>query len=54
MAASRLRILYISDVYFPRINGVSTSIHTFRSELQARVEGWGASDSSTVIGKVSL
>jgi 1,2-diacylglycerol 3-alpha-glucosyltransferase len=35
MAAPRLRILYISDVYFPRINGVSTSIHTFRSELQA-------------------
>ncbi len=23
----------ISDVYFPRINGVSTSIHSFRSEL---------------------
>ena len=35
MTTSRLRILYISDVYFPRINGVSTSIHTFRSELQA-------------------
>jgi glycosyltransferase involved in cell wall biosynthesis len=31
-----LRILYISDVYFPRINGVSTSIRTFRRELQAR------------------
>ena len=30
-----LRILYISDVYFPRINGVSTSIRTFRRELQA-------------------
>jgi glycosyltransferase involved in cell wall biosynthesis len=29
-----LRILYISDVYFPRINGVSTSIRTFRRELQ--------------------
>ncbi|HSN70231.1 MAG TPA: glycosyltransferase [Steroidobacteraceae bacterium] len=26
-----LRILMISDVYFPRINGVSTSIQTFRS-----------------------
>ncbi len=24
----------ISDVYFPRINGVSTSIHSFRSELR--------------------
>ena len=30
-----LRILYISDVYFPRVNGVSTSIRTFRRELQA-------------------
>ncbi len=28
-----LRVLYISDVYFPRINGVSTSIQTFRHEL---------------------
>jgi glycosyltransferase involved in cell wall biosynthesis len=30
-----LRILYLSDVYFPRVNGVSTSIRTFRRELQA-------------------
>lgn len=30
-----LRILMISDVYFPRVNGVSTSIRTFRRELQA-------------------
>ena len=29
-----MRILMISDVYFPRINGVSTSIQTFRNELQ--------------------
>lgn len=29
-----MRILMISDVYFPRINGVSTSISTFRSEIQ--------------------
>lgn len=29
-----MRILMISDVYFPRINGVSTSIYTFRSEMQ--------------------
>lgn len=29
-----MRILMISDVYFPRINGVSTSIQTFRSELE--------------------
>jgi glycosyltransferase involved in cell wall biosynthesis len=28
-----LRVLYISDVYFPRVNGVSTSIQTFRREL---------------------
>jgi len=30
-----MRILYISDVYFPRVNGVSTSIRSFRRELQA-------------------
>lgn len=30
-----MNILMISDVYFPRINGVSTSIETFRSELDA-------------------
>lgn len=28
-----MRILYVSDVYFPRVNGVSTSIQTFRREL---------------------
>ena len=28
-----LHVLMISDVYFPRINGVSTSIETFRSDL---------------------
>lgn len=28
-----VRILYLSDVYFPRVNGVSTSIQTFRREL---------------------
>jgi glycosyltransferase involved in cell wall biosynthesis len=28
-----MRILMISDVYFPRINGVSTSIQTFRKQL---------------------
>jgi 1,2-diacylglycerol 3-alpha-glucosyltransferase len=28
-----LHILMISDVYFPRVNGVSTSIRTFRNEL---------------------
>ena len=30
-----MRVLMISDVYFPRINGVSTSIRTFRRELLA-------------------
>jgi glycosyltransferase involved in cell wall biosynthesis len=30
-----MRILFISDVYFPRVNGVSTSIQTFRRELAA-------------------
>jgi 1,2-diacylglycerol 3-alpha-glucosyltransferase len=30
-----MKILFISDVYFPRINGVSTSIETFRGELRA-------------------
>ena len=28
-----LRVLMISDVYFPRVNGVSTSIQTFRQAL---------------------
>lgn len=30
-----MKILMISDVYFPRVNGVSTSIQTFRRELTA-------------------
>jgi glycosyltransferase involved in cell wall biosynthesis len=30
-----MRILMVSDVYFPRINGVSTSIETFRRSLHA-------------------
>jgi len=30
-----MRVLMISDVYFPRINGVSTSIQTFRQDLAA-------------------
>jgi 1,2-diacylglycerol 3-alpha-glucosyltransferase len=28
-----MRVLYVSDVYFPRVNGVSTSIATFRTDL---------------------
>lgn len=28
-----MRILFVSDVYFPRVNGVSTSIGTFRADL---------------------
>lgn len=31
-----MKILFISDVYFPRVNGVSTSIETFRRNLRAR------------------
>ena len=30
-----MNILFISDVFFPRVNGVSTSIHTFAKELEA-------------------
>ncbi len=30
-----MRVLYVSDVYFPRVNGVSTSIRTFRADLAA-------------------
>ncbi len=29
-----MRVLFISDVYFPRVNGVSTSIRTFRDDLE--------------------
>lgn len=29
-----MKILYISDVYFPRVNGVSTSIRTFVKQMQ--------------------
>jgi 1,2-diacylglycerol 3-alpha-glucosyltransferase len=29
-----LKVLFISDVYFPRINGVSTSIRTFVEQMQ--------------------
>jgi glycosyltransferase involved in cell wall biosynthesis len=28
-----VRVLFVSDVYFPRVNGVSTSIRTFRDDL---------------------
>lgn len=31
-----MRVLMISDVYFPRVNGVSTSIQTFGRELVAK------------------
>ena len=31
-----MNVLMISDVYFPRVNGVSTSIETFRKELSQR------------------
>src|SRR6185503_16537737 len=32
-AHQTLRVLFISDVYFPRVNGVSRSIRTFREDL---------------------
>ncbi len=35
-ASGNLRVLWVSDVYFPRVNGVSTSIRTFRSDLGAQ------------------
>jgi len=36
-----MRVLMISDVFFPRVNGVSTSIQTFRHDLAARgCESW--------------
>lgn len=31
-----MRVLLVSDVYFPRVNGVSTSIRTFREDLGRR------------------
>lgn len=31
-----MRVLMVSDVYFPRVNGVSTSIETFRHTLAAQ------------------
>ncbi|CAI09301.1 glycosyltransferase [Aromatoleum aromaticum] len=31
-----MRVLMVSDVYFPRVNGVSTSIETFRRALSPR------------------
>jgi 1,2-diacylglycerol 3-alpha-glucosyltransferase len=33
-SANAVRVLFISDVYFPRVNGVSTSIRTFRQDLE--------------------
>jgi glycosyltransferase involved in cell wall biosynthesis len=36
LSGAAVRILMISDVYFPRINGVSTSIQTFRHHLMAQ------------------
>jgi glycosyltransferase involved in cell wall biosynthesis len=30
-----VRVLFVSDVYFPRVNGVSTSVATFRHDLAA-------------------
>lgn len=30
-----MRVLFLSDVYYPRVNGVSTSIRSFRTDLAA-------------------
>ncbi|MGD9598046.1 MAG: glycosyltransferase [Steroidobacteraceae bacterium] len=30
-----MHVVYVSDVYFPRVNGVSTSIRAFRADLVA-------------------
>ena len=30
-----MRVVMVSDVYFPRINGVSTAIQTYRQALRA-------------------
>jgi glycosyltransferase involved in cell wall biosynthesis len=35
MGPGRLKVLFVSDVYFPRVNGVSTSVRTFRQDLGA-------------------
>jgi len=58
-----MRVLFISDVYFPRVNGVSTSIRTFRADLAAAgVEsvlvapsyGDAAHDDSASIGETGV
>ncbi len=36
MTSRAPRVLMLSDVYFPRVNGVSTSIQTFRRDLEAK------------------
>ena len=53
-----MRVLFISDVYFPRVNGVSTSIRTFRADLrEAGVDSvlvapsYGAASDHTATGK---
>jgi 1,2-diacylglycerol 3-alpha-glucosyltransferase len=35
MGPGSLKVLFVSDVYFPRVNGVSTSVRTFRQDLGA-------------------
>jgi 1,2-diacylglycerol 3-alpha-glucosyltransferase len=55
-----MRVLFISDVYFPRVNGVSTSIRTFRADLgEAGVDSvlvapsYGAASDHTATGPAS-
>lgn len=54
-----MRVLMVSDVYFPRVNGVSTSIETFRLALAAHgvdvrlvVPRYGAEDEAAGILRV--
>jgi len=58
-----MRVLFISDVYFPRVNGVSTSIRTFRADLSAAgvnstlvVPSYGdpAQDDSASVGELDV
>ena len=56
-----MRALFVSDVYFPRVNGVSTSIATFRTDLaQCGVETtlvaplYGTEASTTEAGVVRV
>lgn len=48
-----MRVLLISDVYFPRVNGVSTSIRTFRQDLAAHGVDARSWSSSAIAGRLT-